>query len=75
MNNYRIKNRNNFPEYLQHDNNWYIEDNRGKNIPQKNKSIKKCKEKFCNSLYEVENFLREFSAFSKYIKIYKLLKK
>lgn len=47
-----------------------------KHPPQKNKKLnfKTCKKNTINSLNEVEHFLRDFKHFSKYIKLYKILK-
>lgn len=47
-----------------------------KHLPQKNKKLnfKTCKKNTINSLNEVEHFLRDFKHFSKYIKLYKILK-
>ena len=36
--------------------------------------LKKLKNNTFNSLYDVELFLRDFKQFSKYIKLYKILK-
>lgn len=40
----------------------------------KNLNFKTCKKNTLNSLNEVEHFLRDFKHFSKYIKLYKILK-
>lgn len=47
-----------------------------KPIPPKNKKLnfKTCKKNTINSLNEVEHFLRDFKHFSRYIKLYKILK-
>lgn len=44
--------------------------------PHKKKKLnfKTCKKNTLNSLNEVEHFLRDFKHFSKYIKLYKILK-
>ena len=43
--------------------------------PKKKKlNFKTCKKNTINSLHEVEHFLRDFKHFSKYIKLYKILK-
>lgn len=44
--------------------------------PSKKKKInfKTCKKNTLNSLNEVEHFLRNFSGFMKYVKLYKILK-
>lgn len=43
--------------------------------PKKKKlNFKTCKNNTINSLNEVEHFLRDFKHFSKYIKLYKILK-
>lgn len=44
--------------------------------PQKKKKInfKTCKKNTINSLNEVEHFLRNFNNFTRYIKLYKILK-
>lgn len=44
--------------------------------PQKKKKLnfKNCKKNTINSLNEVEHFLRDFKHFSRYIKLYKILK-
>lgn len=43
--------------------------------PKKKKlNFKTCKKNTINSLNEVEHFLRDFKHFSKYIKLYKILK-
>lgn len=47
-----------------------------KTSPPKKKKLnfKSCKKNTLNSLNEVEHFLRNFKHFSKYIKLYKILK-
>lgn len=47
-----------------------------KSPPPKKKKLnfKTCKKNTINSLNEVEHFLRDFKHFSKYIKLYKILK-
>lgn len=47
-----------------------------KPLPPKKKKLnfKTCKKNTINSLNEVEHFLRDFKHFSKYIKLYKILK-
>lgn len=43
--------------------------------PKKKKlNFKTCKKNTINSLHEVEHFLRDFKHFSRYIKLYKILK-
>lgn len=43
--------------------------------PKKKKlNFKTCKKNTCDSLNEVEHFLRNFSGFVKYVKLYKILK-
>ena len=44
------------------------------NKKEKKLDIKKLKKNTFNSLTEVEYFLRDFRRFSKYIKLYKILK-
>ena len=46
--------------------------NSGKKV--KKLDFKRIKNKTFNSLYDVEVFLRDFKQFSKYIKLYKILK-
>ena len=43
-------------------------------LKKKKINIKTCKENTINSLNEVEHFLKDFKHFSKYIKLYKILK-
>lgn len=66
-NNQLLENRNNFEK-----------EKRGekKHPPQKKQKLnfKTCKKNTLNSLNEVEHFLRDFKHFSKYIKLYKILK-
>lgn len=47
-----------------------------KKQPPKRKKLnfKTCKKNTINSLHEVECFLRDFKHFSKYVKLYKILK-
>lgn len=47
-----------------------------KPAPSKNKKLnfKTCQKNTINSLHEVEHFLRDFKHFSRYIKLYKILK-
>lgn len=55
----------------------HIHENRGekKSPPHKKKlTFKACKKNTVNSLHEVEHFLRNFSSFVKYVKLYKILK-
>lgn len=67
-------------QYLEQANNFEYMDNekRGekKTSAPKNKKLnfKTCKKNTLNSLNEVEHFLRNFSGFTKYIKLYKILK-
>ena len=53
-------------------------ENRGEEKPsppkKKKLDFKTCKKNTMNSLNEVEHFLRDFKHFSKYIKLYKILK-
>lgn len=43
--------------------------------PKKKKlNFKTCKKNTINSLHEVEHFLRDFKHFSRYIKLYKILR-
>ena len=63
------------PPNMTYHNNWYIEENRGNKHHKKKNSFKDIKKNAFNSLNEVENFLCNFSLFSRYVKIYKLLKK
>ena len=43
--------------------------------PKKKKlNFKTCKKNTINSLHEVEHFLRDFKPFSRYIKLYKILR-
>ena len=43
--------------------------------PKKKKlNFKTCKKNTINSLHEVEHFLRDFKHFSKYIKLYRILR-
>ena len=43
-------------------------------LQEKNLNIKTCKKNTIKSLNEVETFLRNFGQFTKYIKLYKILK-
>ena len=77
---YRVEN-NNFSENKNTYKNNYLENNyRSDKVPlppppkKKKLNFKICKKNTIKSLNEVENFLQNFGQFTKYIKLYKILK-
>ena len=73
---YRVEN-NNLSENKNTYNNYLEKNYRGNSPPppkKKKLNFKICKKNTIKSLNEVENFLQNFGQFTKYIKLYKILK-